>query len=391
MGTRINLVHSFITHFLMTLTCDSTNPPSYDIYFQRLSTETAILVPSSPGKITALRNAHSHHLEQWWAQAKRHVFRSWSYLLNSPTGIFLVTKTVQTPRYALCLSKGAPGEVTAIRVHGERTIPQKTEDVILSTKGTQWLPIRNELAFEMEDSRGRGQYSIFIERDSSKMFALTDVSLKDAAEKLWKYHSHPAELTSRESTSWGGGPGNAPADPAPPVAPNPQHIQQVQQEAQQFQAPLPQQFTLPHPGANTWAGPWPAANPIAPPFWPGNQPSATSPPPISKFPNYGVFAAGGSQTAPMGGALQFQQQAMHPMGGMPMMQMPTALAEQPAPPKPKNRTRPGWKPVYDGKDRLILGDGWFLIRGADSYFLELAGTGLDVPPSDISIPSCQPN
>ena len=41
-------------------------------------------------------------------------------------------------------------------------------------------------------------------------------------------------------------------------------------------------------------------------------------------------------------------------------------------------------PKFDGNDRLSLNDGWFLIRGDDAFFLELAGTGLDIPIGSIS-------
>ena len=36
-------------------------------------------------------------------------------------------------------------------------------------------------------------------------------------------------------------------------------------------------------------------------------------------------------------------------------------------------------PKFDATGRLCLADGWFLIRGDDSYFLEFADSGLDVP------------
>jgi hypothetical protein len=43
------------------------------------------------------------------------------------------------------------------------------------------------------------------------------------------------------------------------------------------------------------------------------------------------------------------------------------------------------KPAFDGKDRVTLGDGWYLIRGEDAFFLELAGSGLDLSSDLISI------
>ena len=36
-------------------------------------------------------------------------------------------------------------------------------------------------------------------------------------------------------------------------------------------------------------------------------------------------------------------------------------------------------PKFDATGRLCLSDGWFLIRGDDSYFLEYADNGLDIP------------
>ena len=44
-------------------------------------------------------------------------------------------------------------------------------------------------------------------------------------------------------------------------------------------------------------------------------------------------------------------------------------------------------PKFDGRDRLSLGDGWFLIRGENSFFLELSNDGLDVPIHMISMHS----
>jgi hypothetical protein len=53
----------------------------------------------------------------------------------------------------------------------------------------------------------------------------------------------------------------------------------------------------------------------------------------------------------------------------------------------------GWRrrssavsPKFDGKDRLCLGDGWFLIRGENGFFLELDDNGLDIPTQLISKP-----
>ena len=160
-----------------------TLPPSFDIYFQRLGTETAVILPSAPTTITGLRTTTA--LQQWWSQAKRHAFRTWSYLMNSPTGIFLVTKTVKTKRYIHCFSKGSPGDVSQIRIHGSTTVPNLTQ-LALPAAGTQWVPIRNELEFKLEDCGEKGSYTIFIEREATRMYALTDMQLKDEASKIWR-------------------------------------------------------------------------------------------------------------------------------------------------------------------------------------------------------------
>jgi hypothetical protein len=161
--------------------------PTFDIYFQRLSNETAIILPSSPTTVTTLRLATE--LQKWWSEAKRHAFRTWSYLINSPTGIFLVTKTIKTNRYAHCLSKGIPGEVSQIRVNGSKIIPTHSTDLRLPRTGTSWVPVRNDLGFELEDSGEKDGYTIFIEREASRLFALTDPILKTEAEELWRYRS----------------------------------------------------------------------------------------------------------------------------------------------------------------------------------------------------------
>lgn len=179
--------HSLVYPLLLDgqLIISGTVQPAFDIYFQRLANETAIILPSSPTKVTTLRSPAA--LQQWWAQAKRHAFRKWSYLINSPTGIFLVTKAIKTSRYAHCLSKGTPGEVSQIRVHGSKSMPTNSTDLKLPRSETRWVPIRNDLGFELEDSGEKNAYTIFIERESSRLFALTDPRLKAEAESLWRY------------------------------------------------------------------------------------------------------------------------------------------------------------------------------------------------------------
>jgi hypothetical protein len=44
-------------------------------------------------------------------------------------------------------------------------------------------------------------------------------------------------------------------------------------------------------------------------------------------------------------------------------------------------------PKFDGSDRLCLNDGWYLIRGDTSFFMELAGTEDDVQRGTISTES----
>jgi hypothetical protein len=59
-------------------------------------------------------------------------------------------------------------------------------------------------------------------------------------------------------------------------------------------------------------------------------------------------------------------------------------------PTPEKPAHQGWgkesskQPSFDGRDRVGLGNGWFLIRGDDSFFLELAGSGIDLSQKEIS-------
>jgi hypothetical protein len=161
---------------------DSSAPPSFDIVFQKQTSDTAVLIPSSPCAVQGLRTAPP--LQQWWSLSKRNAFRTWSYLLNG-TGIFLVTKTVKAQRYASSLAKGSAAGETRIRVNGVVSVPVTTQQFALPAHGTQWVPIRNDMAFEMNDCGGKGGFTIFIEREASRMFALTDIALKEAAAGLW--------------------------------------------------------------------------------------------------------------------------------------------------------------------------------------------------------------
>jgi len=49
--------------------------------------------------------------------------------------------------------------------------------------------------------------------------------------------------------------------------------------------------------------------------------------------------------------------------------------------------RPNSPATFDGKDRITIKEGWFLIRGDGSFFVEHAGTGLDLPAKDMSYPA----
>lgn len=142
-------------------------------------------MPSSPCTIIGLRPASRYILEQWWSLAKRNAFRLWTDLINSPTGIFLVTKAVKTHRYATCLSKGQRGQTSQIHIQGMDSMPRNNDDVQLPTNGTNWQIVRNELGFRVHDSGGDRAYTVFIERDASRLFALTDPAIRDAAQRLW--------------------------------------------------------------------------------------------------------------------------------------------------------------------------------------------------------------
>ena len=143
-------------------------------------------MPASPCKIIGLRPGARHVLEQWWGLAKRHAFREWHYLVNSPTGIFLVTKCVKTHRFAQSLSKGPRGQTAQIHIQGMQAVPQGNDNIALPASGTYWKLSTNDLEFEIHDSGGNKEYTVFIERDASRLFALTDGALRGAAQNLWK-------------------------------------------------------------------------------------------------------------------------------------------------------------------------------------------------------------
>ena len=124
-------------------------------------------------------------LRKWWSLAKRHAFRTWPYLVNSVTGFFLVTKAIKAERYARCFSDGAPGQVSQIRIYGTAPSSESPGQLSLSTKKTRWDPVRNDLEFKLHDMAGKGLYTLFIEREACRMFALTDPALKEEATKIW--------------------------------------------------------------------------------------------------------------------------------------------------------------------------------------------------------------
>jgi hypothetical protein len=137
--------------------------------------------------MVGLRAAASLHIAQWWRLAKRHAFRQWSYLLNSSSGIFLVTRCLKTKRLAQCLTKGAQGSITQIHVAG-LGIPQDDHVVVLPTNWTRWtLGARNELNFEIHPELDDEDYTIFIEMDASSMFVLANPILREVALRLWRY------------------------------------------------------------------------------------------------------------------------------------------------------------------------------------------------------------
>jgi hypothetical protein len=316
-------------------------PQSFDIYFQRLGTETAVILPSSPTTVTGLRDDAA--LEKWWSVAKRHAFRSWPYLINSPTGIFLVTKTVQTKRYAHCLSKGTPGQVSQIRIHGDVTVPAGSKKIVLPAATTQWVPVRNDLEFELEDSGGKSDYTIFIEREASRMFALTDTRLRDAAARAWKYTSLVTQAHDSSSS-------------IPPSA----------------------SFALP-----------PAGIPLSVPGSPSAAASLLSPmqdpfaPELSKF--WSSSASMISQNSMFPNT--YSSNSLGPLTSTSSLPNWSTLLSAGAPRVASQRAETaGWgkrtsvtSPKFDATGRLCLADGWFLIRGDDSYFLEFADSGLDVP------------
>lgn len=191
--------------------------PGFDVYFQRLATDLAIIVPSSPCKIHGLRPHGKRALEQWWALAIRYAFRTWEHLIDLPTGIFLVTKCLRTHRYAHALSKGTQGQSAQLHIHGAVAPGANAGQVNLPVQNTGWAFVKNELGFEIQDSGGTTEFSIFIERDASRMYRLSDVGLRDAAQRLWTF-GPSFTLSDGYSVCTTAG-AAAPAAPPPPQNP----------------------------------------------------------------------------------------------------------------------------------------------------------------------------
>lgn len=124
-------------------------------------------------------------LRKWWSLAKRNAFRTWPYLVDSITGIFLVTKAIKAERYARCLSDGSPGQISQIRIYGTAPSSDSPGQISLSTKEARWAPVRNDLEFDVQDLSGKGLYTLFIEREACRMFALSDTALRAEATKIW--------------------------------------------------------------------------------------------------------------------------------------------------------------------------------------------------------------
>jgi len=336
----------------------STSPPSIDIHFQRLSSETAVLLPSFPSTITGLRKTPG--LEKWWSHAKRQAFSTWPYLLNSPTGIFLVTKTIRTQRYALCISKGTPGQISQIRIQGDISIPQNTKQMALPAARTQWIPLRNEFDFESADSGKKDPYTVLIEREASRMFILTDSNLRDSAIKLWRYG--PCEFVDL-----------VPSDTSASCA------RSAGICVNEIGRRQPSAGSSTHPaGIPPWVEPLPATqDPFSPDlsnYW---QASTWNIPGVQGAP--GPFAKEAELAS-----TPLTSSSKHPVWStlFGSMGQPPPIARPPTPVLGDPKTRK--EPVFDGQDTLILGDGWSLIRGEHVFFLELAGNGLDIPVSQIS-------
>ena len=159
----------------------------YNILFHGLSSEVAVMLPSHPCTELDFHPAADVPIRQWWAKAKHYAFRVWPYLVNNPTGIFLVTKCIKTKRVAQCLSSAdLRGQSSIIHVQGPWSIRRSNPELQdeFTKTGATWQLTKNELEFDILEAERQEEYTVFIERASSRMFYLTGV-LKAAAERLW--------------------------------------------------------------------------------------------------------------------------------------------------------------------------------------------------------------
>lgn len=59
-------------------------------------------------------------------------------------------------------------------------------DVNLKLDGTSWAAVKNELDFQVQEGTANSApWTIFIERDATRMFSLSEVTLKESAQRLW--------------------------------------------------------------------------------------------------------------------------------------------------------------------------------------------------------------
>lgn len=209
------------------------------------------------------------------------------------------------------------------------------------------------MEFDLEDSGGKGEYTIFIERESCRMFALTEPPLKEEAARLWRYvellfsSDHSAYCLQRQGAalpSTGGSSGFPGTMSSSAGFPNwPPSLSSMQDSCGTLSSLWTQSF-LNGPASPALAGPV------------GGQ-------------YYGPLSSSSSLS---GWSTVFSSG----VGSNTLNSTPTASWGSQS-----STTSVG----FDSKDRLNLGDGLFLIRGEDAFFLEFASTGLDIPVESISM------
>ena len=87
------------------------------------------------------------------------------------------------------MSKGTQGQAAQLHVHGAVTPGANPGEVNLPVQGTNWAFVKNELGFEVQDSGGAAEFTIFIEREATRMYRVSDVGIRDAAQRLWTFVS----------------------------------------------------------------------------------------------------------------------------------------------------------------------------------------------------------